>query len=231
MKKTITIFLVIFVIFCFAGCSKEPSGTNSNTTSDNFQIQATTSNNQEIQNTTESGEIQVSPDNWGVSESWSAKTETTSKNYKINFPNYSGYTEGSGMIAEQLDGTIALISGQNHRCPEIDLLSEVFPAYFEQLEFTLRAFYGLLSDNFDFSIESDSPVTIGEIDMHSFTGTIKFDYDGEPRNYQFVSYATQLKTNGAYAYWVVYDVSEDQSNGKLIAEHALNMAKTFREEQ
>ena len=66
--------------------------------------------------------------------------------------------------------------------------------------------------------------------MHSFNGTFSFDEDDDHYEYQYVVYVTQLKSNGAYAYWVVYDVSEDQSKGNLIKEHAYNMAQTFREE-
>ena len=65
--------------------------------------------------------------------------------------------------------------------------------------------------------------------MHRFTGNIEFDNDGKHCKYSFIAYAAQLNSNGAYAYWVVYDVSDNQSNGQLVAEHALNMAKTFRE--
>ena len=76
---------------------------------------------------------------------------------------------------------------------------------------------------------------IADHDMYTFTGVVSFDYNWQNeitrREYQFISYATTMKTNGGYAYWVVYDCSDEQSNGELIKEHALNMAKTFREER
>ena len=99
----------------------------------------------------------------------------------------------------------------------------------------MEKYYGLRSSNFALSLLDTDSTTIADHEMYIFTGTIAFDYDwqGEVsrREYQFVSYATTMKTNGAYAYWVVYDETEDQSNGELIAQHALNMAKTFREER
>lgn len=65
--------------------------------------------------------------------------------------------------------------------------------------------------------------------MHFFEGTFSFDDDGKHKEYQYAVGVTRLKSNGAYAYWVVYDISDEQSNGKLIKEHAMNMAKTFSE--
>lgn len=232
MKRAIVLILTVSMILCFAGCGKNKAESN-NTTSGNSQAPDTTNGSLETQGATENTEVEITPDNWGVTERWSAWTSTGPAGYYINFPNYSGYKEGWGMVAEQLDGTVAIIMGQHEDCPEVDALEHLFPAYYSELEFTLHAFYGLMSKNFEFSIESDSPVTIGQTDMHMFSGTFKFDdkLQDESYCYQFVLYATQLQKNGAYAYWFVYDITDDQSNGDLVAEHALNMAKTFREAQ
>ncbi len=227
MKNIFAFILTVMMLCSLWGCKQTSTEAESTPVAGATQIETEKATLQE----TTSKPVEVTPENWGVREWWSAQTADTSHVYSINFPNYSGYTEGSGMIAEQLDGTIALISGQNALLPgpEISDASEMFPAYFYQLQGCLEAFYGLLAKNFEFSVTDDEAVEVNGLEMHSFKGKMQFDDDDEHKEFQFVIYATQLKTNGAYAYWVVYDVSEDQSKGDLITEHALNMAKTFRE--
>lgn len=232
MKRIIAIILVLALSLCFVGCNGGREEEDSKTPDKNANAQDTTAADDEDSgsDTTVKEDEEITAENWGVTAWWSAKTDTTSKNYAINFPNFTGYTEGSSMIAEQLDGTVALISGQNYKAPEINNVTELFPAYYDHLQFTLEAFYGIMSMNYVFSVDDSETVTIGDYEMCRFEGSFEFDDYKEHKDFQFVAYATTLKSNGAYAYWVVYDNSEDQSNGKLISEHALNMAKTFREE-
>lgn len=168
---------------------------------------------------------------WGSSASWIAGKTAESKPFYINFPKYAGYTEGYGLVAEQTDGTCVIVASEYDYSPLVEDLKDFLPAYFSDIQYTLEKIYGLISENYQFKVESNKAVTIGEYSMHAFEGTFSFDEAGKHNEYQYVVYATQLKSNGAYAYWVVYDVSENQSNGNLIKEHALNMAKTFREEK
>ena len=167
---------------------------------------------------------------WGVTGRFSARNDQGTESCYINLPIASGATTGYGMMVVNADKTAILYSGQNKHNSEINSISELFPAYFESVEYDLKAYYGLLAENYKFTLKSNKAVTIDNYDMHTFEGDFEFDYDGQHLKYQFVAYATTLKSNGAYAYWVVYDTSDNQSNGKLIKEHALNMAKTFREE-
>ena len=232
MKRIIAIILVLALSLCFTGCNGGGKEEDSKSPDKNANTQSTTATDDEDSgsDTTEKEEEEITAENWGVTAWWSAYTDTTSKVYAINFPNYTGYTEGSALIAEQLDGTVVLTSGQDNGCPEINNVTELFPAYYDHLEFSLNAFYGIMSMNYVFSVDDSETVTIGDYEMCRFEGSFEFDDYKEHKDFQFVAYATTLKSNGAYAYWVVYDNSEDQSNGKLISEHALNMAKTFREE-
>lgn len=233
MKRIIAIILVLALSLCFTGCNGGGEEENSKTPDKNANTQSTTATDDEDSgsDTTEKEEEEITAENWGVPSWWSAYIgDSAAKVFYVNFPNYTGYTEGAAMIAEQLDGTVALISGQGARCPEINKVTELFPAYYDHLEFSLNAFYGIRSKNYEFSLDDSEPVTIGDYEMCRFEGSFEFDDDDGHYDFRFVAYATTLKSNGAYAYWVVYDNSEDQSNGKLISEHALNMAKTFREE-
>jgi len=233
MKRFLALILTVLLLGTLIGCSGESNQNENNSTNpSNSQSQngQTENNNNQPAGTT--GETEdISPESWGASERWTAGKTSESKPFYINFPKYSGYTEGYGLVAEQTDGTVVIVAGEFDNSPVIENLKDFLPAYFDDIQYTLEKIYGLLSENYEFNIVSDKAVTVGEYSMHTFNGKFSFDDDGKHKEHQFVVYATQLKSNGAYAYWVVYDVSDNQSKGQLIAEHALNMAKTFREVQ
>lgn len=233
MKKLIAMILALVMLLTMAACAGEKTpATQPTATGDSTQ--PTTGDTTPSSSQGGSAETE-DPLEWGITDRGSAESKDSIGVYAINFPYFTGASAGYALLANQNDGTIALISGQNMDSPEISSVAELFPAYFDQLQYTLEKYYGLRSSNFALSLLDTDSTTIADHEMYIFTGTIAFDYDwqGEVsrREYQFVSYATTMKTNGAYAYWVVYDETEDQSNGELIAEHALNMAKTFREER
>lgn len=229
MNKKIFIGLSILVIilviaFTIMMLTGKEDVTNNKVGNTNNESQTNESNkNEETSKKEEEKE-------WGVPDRLPAKNDVTEL-FLINFPYYRGYTEGYGVIADQLDGTLIYVSAQGSRSPKINDQSEVFPAYFGHLQATFEALYGLLSDNYQFVLKSTDTKNIGDYKMDIFECEVEFDDDGKHRKYAFVSYATTLKSNGAHAFWVVFDTSEDQSKGDLIAEHALNMAKTFREEE
>ena len=222
MKKVIALIFAFAMMLTLAACNKEDEPPKDNDTS--------TPTDQE-EDITESKD----PLEWGITDRIGVETEDSIGVYAINFPHFTGASSGHALIANQNDGTIALISGQNMDSPKINTASELFPAYFEQLQYTLEKYYGLRSSNFELSLLDTGSTVIADHDMYTFTGVVSFDYNWQNeitrREYQFISYATTMKTNGGYAYWVVYDCSDEQSNGELIKEHALNMAKTFREER
>lgn len=229
--KRIFALLLVTLLLSFAACGGDkPDETDGDTTAAHSQTQATTKTDPVSKETTGKTENQVNPDTWGVADRVAAG-KGDSEVYFINSPYYTGYAEGYGLFAEQLDDTAVIIFGENDDSPEITSISELFPACFGQLQYTVEKIYGSRASNVELTLTGNAPAKVGDYNMHSFTGTISFDYKGNPREYSFVAYATTLKSNGAYAYWVVYDISDDQSKGDLIAEHALNMAKTFREEE
>ena len=221
MKKFIILVFAFAMMLTLVACNKEQQPPKDNDTS------KPTDQEEDI---TESKD----PLEWGVMDQYTAETAESFGSYYINFPHYTGISSGYAMIADQLDGTMVLISGQNMDAPEINNVSELFPAYFDQVQYTLEGYYGLFSGNYTFALQDTDSTVVNGYEMYTFSGTIAFDYEQddivERSEYQFISYATTLKSNGGYAYWVVYDCSDEQSNGELIKEHALNMAKTFREE-
>ena len=230
MKKVFALLLAIVMLLTMAACGKTtpaPSeGDNSGKTPEQTQPV------KETEAPTEEPTEAFDPSTWGVTGRFAARNAQKTKSCYINLPEAAGATCGYGFfILNDVDYTAILYAGQTDKCPEISNVSELLPAYNDRLAFDLEANYGMLSSNYEFTLTGDKAVTIGEYEMHMFEGVIAFDYDGEHREYPFVAYATTLKSNGAYAYWLVYDISDNQSNGDLIAEYAYNMARTFREEE
>lgn len=237
MKRFLALILTVLLLGTLIGCSGESNQKDNNSTNtSNPQSQNSQSENNNNQPTGTNGETEdISPENWGASARWvavkSGANAWETNPFYVNFPRYVGYTEGNGLVAEQLDGTVVIVAAEYEDSPTIKELEEFMPAYSNDLIYTLESIFGIMSKNFQFNIETEEAITVGSYSMHTFNGKFSFDDDGKHKEHQFAVYATQLKSNGAYAYWVVYDVSDNQSNGQLIAEHALNMAKTFREEQ
>ena len=150
--------------------------------------------------------------------------------YTINTPHYYSNNVGRGSLCEQMDGTLTLVSGQVNDELQADSIADVFPAYEEQVAYTFVSAQGLLAMDFEFSYTGSEAVKVGDYDMHKFTGEMRFNLDSVPLDYPFVAYAVKLETNGAYAYWMVFDISDDHSAGDLLLQHGYNMAVTFREE-
>lgn len=229
MKKLIILMLVLLLTVSLVGCNNEPVGESAAESSVASQLQNSAPESVVSSESSESESNEITPETWGASSRMTAGQLDELEFFYVNFPKYSGYTEGNGLVAEQPDDTMVIVAAENYESPVLNELNVFLPTYFVDIEYTLSKIYGYSSKNYVFNVSGDKAVTIGEYPMHTYEGTFSFD-DGDKHNeYQFVVYATQLKSNGAYAYWVVYDISDDQSNGKLIAEHALNMAKTFRE--
>lgn len=224
MKRLFALLMVIAMLFCVSACGNKPS-----TKTDDIDNQTTEVNKSDDITTDDSYES-IDPESWGITDRFAAG-KGASETFYINLPKCTGVVAGHG------DGTVTAVSGENESTPEINGISEVFPAYLDDLQFWLEDRYGSMRfSNFEFELTGNAPTKVGDYDMHTFTGVLEFDYvnhdvETEHRVHNFVAYSTALKSNGAYAYWLVYDESDDQSNGDLIKEHALNMAKTFREEE
>ena len=176
---------------------------------------------------------EITRDNWGYQEGCPADNGN-SRLFSINFPTGGACSEPRGLVGGEVDGTMQIVMGEDEDSPDISNISEVFPAYFDQLQSILESFYGMRSSNWELTLNGNAPTKVGEYNMHTFTGTISFDYYQKGTThyeYTFLAYATKMNSNGAYVCWVVYDISEDQSKGDLVAENALNMAKTFWEKE
>ena len=176
-------------------------------------------------------ETNVDINNWGREDKITTDDGENIDRYFIRVPRYTGSYHGYCKISEQPDDTVVQLFGQNIGIPGVKKISDIFSSYIDYNIKSLEGLYGIQSSNFKISIDSSEVVTVGDYDMYVHKGIITYDFDGAKRQHQYVAYATKLKDSGNCAYWMVYDFSKDQSKGELIKSHALNMAKSFREEQ
>ena len=216
MKKIIKILLSIILVFSLTGCfgNKQNGGENTNPTNNPTGPQATPG-------TTEK--------EWGVLDAFSTSENGILAGFYINFPSLTGIPEGTGLVAYQEDDTrVVLAQCQNL---EISSVDSTFPACFTQTVGIFKVNYGMRYSDGEFTIESkESAGTINGYEMYKFVGTHSFKYQGNLISYKYVAYATKLKTNGAYIYWLVQDESQDQSLYSTIEEYAYKMALSLREE-
>ena len=218
----ILVIAIVGVIFLVNGNKDSKDGTVQN-------IGNTSSNKLNNENE-ENNSNQIDLSNWGVQESIVADKGDNISSAYIKFPTLSGIIQGTGKIAYQTDKTLVILDSQRMSgSPTISRISDVLPAYFEQTIKIMREYRRSDWKDFAFNVETSEMVKINDYDMCKYTGTHTYTYNGEPGSMKFVAYATQLKENGAYIYWMVLDETEDQSMTNTIMEHATNMAYTFHE--
>ena len=227
MKKWIAIMLVMVTLFAMAACGKQNTEQPENKETKPGSSNKTEQTEPSVQQTT--APAVITPETWGVETSFLTKKDGNSLVYCVNTPNYTGNNVGRGNVTEQMDGTLTLVSGQMDHSPEAVSLAELFVTYQEQVQYTLRKVFGVLSENYAFTFDKGEPVTVGDYDMYVFRGKVSFTDDKTPRTLPFVAYATVLKGNGAYAYWMVFDITGNNGAADLLEQHAYNMALTCRE--
>jgi len=237
-KMNLGLIIGIVVVVAVVGVaiifgSKLLSNDRNNNAGNNNKIENNNNSNNGIDNSQE--EDSNFYETWGRTDFNTTFDGVNIDHFYINVPKYTGSNYWYAKISEQLDDTVVFISGQ-YETPFVEQVSDIFSSYIEYTKESLKDFYGIQSSNFNITIDSSKSLTIGDYDMYMHTGIITYDYrnshnDTTKRTHQYVAYATKLNGSGNCAYWIVYDFSDDQSKGNLIQEHALNMAKTFREEK
>lgn len=97
----------------------------------------------------------------------------------------------------------------------------------------MRSYWKLYGDSkVTMTIDSSSTETVGLYECGHYTGTAKYTdaNSGEEKSVPFAGYATFTKETNEPVYWLVFDVSEDQSLGATIEDYAKKMGYTFVEE-
>ncbi len=223
MNKILSTVMLVLLLFTLAACGNNNLTNETNGGSLTEQTNATNGTKET------STEAPVDLNNWGVEDTVSTDNGQTLDRYTIRVPQYKGTFHMYSKISEQSDNTAVLLSGQHIDGPKVDKVSDVFSTYIDYTIESLKALYGIQSSKYKISVDRSEAVKVGDYDMYVHEGTISYDFDGSQRSHKYVAYATLLQPSGNCAYWMVYDISENGTNGALIAEHALNMAKTFND--
>ena len=227
MKKWIALALALVLLFTVSACGKKNTEQPENKETKPAATNKPAQTEPAAQETT--APVQITPETWGVKTSFLTKKDGKSQVYCVNTPQYTGNNVGRGNVTEQMDGTMTLVSGQMDHSPEATGLANLFDTYQEQVEYTLRKVFGLLSDNYAFTFGKSEQVAVNEKEMYIFRGEVSFQNDQKPRTLPFVAYATMVESNGAYAYWMVFDITDNNGAAELLEQHAYNMALTYRE--
>lgn len=228
MKKFLIVVLSVLLLFTLVACGNNHP-TNETNGGSPTEPTNTTNGTKETDPTTGTTEAPVDLNNWGVEDTVSTDNGETLDRYSLRVPQYKGTFHMYSKISEQSDNTAVLLSGQHIDAPKVDNVADVFTTYIDYTIESLKALYGIQSSNYKISVDKSEAVKIGDYDMYVHEGTISYDFDGSQRSHKYVAYATLLQPSGNSAYWMVYDISESGTNGALVAEHALNMAKTFND--
>lgn len=173
-------------------------------------------------------QTQPAVEDWGIEgkKYYSASDVTV----YVSFPEYPGDGYGTGMYANQPDYTFAVFDIYNADVsPEVNDIKELFPACGEQVKPMFEDVYNFDFDNSSFEAEYDGTETIGSYKVTKLRGVHHHTLEGEERHCQYVVYAVELNC-GYYAYVMVQDDSQDQSQLELIESHAYNMIRSMREE-
>ena len=224
MKKIIALVLAVMMVLCLAACQTtpketEPSKTPSNQTTEPSKQQDTTPTTEATQ-----------PSDWGVPDDYATFANGKLCNFIIRFPELTGIPKGSSLVAYQPDGSMVIVDVHlQGETADISSVDQVLPTCFVQTEMTLDLYRSSAYKDFAFEIKSSEKVTVNGYEMCKYTGVHTFTVEGNQKSFNFVAYATQLKTNGGYVYWMVLDESEGQTLGQTIADHAYKMALSLEE--
>lgn len=220
MKKYFLFIILMICSFCFVACSNaSPNSTNTPYQTDVNNVEETT--------------VQIETNDWGVKDNILTSKDGKDVRAYINLPESTGLKQGSGKIAAQSDETLIILdSMKTNEDPVVegDLVENILPVYFESAKNIMDQYRSIRYNNFDFEVFEKETLNINGYEMCKYKGEHSYTYDGEATSVSFVSYATKLKSNGAYVYWMVFDRTEDQSLGDLIESHATNMAYSLYEQ-
>lgn len=227
MKKWFALVLAVIMVCSMTACGNKGNDTQTDPAEGST---ATVGSNK---NPAATGATEATlPENWGVSGTETVQGEDLSITRLVfKWPAVKGISAGTGIAGTQGDGTFVMVDTYvSGKSPENVELTNFFPSYKEQVVNAFAQFYGSLYKNVSLTAEKDEVCTINGYEVCKYTGRHVFQNKENDRDYQFVVYVTTAKTNGRYVYFLVMDITEDQSAGTKIQEHARNMILSLREE-
>lgn len=224
MKKMIAMILALMLTLTLFGCgSDEPKETVGGQQSGQTDVQDENTENDSPK------ETEPPKQDWGIE--CDKYVDSGDVRVYVSFPDSPGVDRSTGLLCRQSDSTMAAFDAYvEGRSPEVENIKDLFPAYGEQMMDMFADAYGHDYDNNSIEVEYNGTETIGSYEVTKFKGVHNYTEEDLERSRQFVVYAVQLHKGGAYAYVMVQDNSKDQSQLKLIENHAANMILSLRED-
>ena len=227
MKRIIAFLLAVMMVLCLAACQAEPKETEPTKNSGNTNQQTEPSKQQDTKPT--DAPTQPAAD-WGVPDDFASFANGKLAKFTFRLPALAGIPKGSALMAYQPDFSLVIVDAHlEGETADISDVTQVLPTCFVQTEMTMDLYRNSAYDDFAFEVKSSEKVTINGYEMCKYTGVHTFTLDDQNMSFAFVAYATQLKTNGAYVYWMVLDETEGQTLGQTIADHAYKIALSLGE--
>ena len=158
----------------------------------------------------------------------------------IKFP--SLIPTSTNRVAYQTDKTVVMFEhvSENTFTDQITDLESILKVSIDNEEefgspiYWMKDYWKIRRDNgyVKMAIESVELETVGQYDCCKYIGTAVHlgKNDTEETASQFVAYSTFTKNGNEPIYWIVFDVSEDQSLGSTIADYAKKMGYTIVED-
>ncbi len=221
MKRLISLFIVSVILISTASCTQKNANTYDDTTP---VIQNTTQDEAPNEPTIEDSDFEVE-DSLITENAQSAPCRVF-----FRLPKYATVVKGQINIAVQDKNTLVMLCGQIKDTPKpIEKLEDSLETYLYQYINGIEQYQSWDITDYAFDIKSCENVEINGYEMCKYTGVNTYLQYGEPRSDEFVAYATQLKTNGAYFNWIVVDQTVAQTECETIEEYARGIAESIYE--
>lgn len=153
--------------------------------------------------------------------------------YYVSAPYFDVNLAASCFAGEPMTGAYAIIGGEPVEGLAVpgEKVENVFPTYFDVAKNALNFTRESVFEQLDFTVDNKELFNINGYEMCKFTGkhTCYSNHEEKMLTMHYVAYATQVKENGGWAFWMFIDESDDMSNMKVLEEYALSMANTFYE--
>lgn len=223
MKKVILLLCVALLLLGMTACGGNPETPDE--TAGQVQTQG-----QQNPAPTQAQDTDAADEPWGVDGSISTRKNKNTISVSFKWPHYYGKSAKAGEAADQLDGTFVLVDRyKSGSSPEDVELKDFYPAYLEQTVASFADFYGNYYKNGAITVGNGELETIGEYEVCKYSGKHTYELEGKSYEHQIVVYATVVKKNESLIYWLVEDITEDQSAGQLIREHAEKIIQSIQE--
>ena len=191
MKKLIALCMAGAMALSMVGCGEKEASAG---TPDTTNSQSSFTEHEDSKPT----EAPVQEE-WGISDQRVCINEQEEmSHYLISYPSVRGKNMGSGACAPQGDSIFVLVDAESSTdTPHMTSLDELFPGQFEQTISVMETFFGYGTENFEFNLSHQEHVEINGYDMLRIEGNVTFTEREKPRNYEWVGYATVMKSNGS----------------------------------